>query len=135
MSAVTAEGGLRFSIKEGKIDSDKYIAFLKQLLRGRTNPLILIADRAPFHRSGKVRDFVRSNRKRIRVYFLPTYSPEMNPDEQVWNIVKSKKIGKQSIKTKSELKNKANSVLRFLQRRTDRVKSFFRLPHTQYAAV
>ena len=135
LSAVTAAGVLRFSIEEGKIDSDKYIAFLEQLLRGRANPLILIVDRAPFHRSGKVRDFVRSNRKRIRVYFLPTYSPEMNPDEQVWNMLKSKKIGRKAIKTKPELKKKVNSVLRSLQRSTERVKSFFRLPHTQYAAV
>jgi len=123
LSAVTASGALRFSIKDGKIDSDVYIAFLEQLLRGRTAPLILIADGAPFHRSKKVRDFVRSHRKLIRVYFLPGYSPEMNPDEQVWNIVKSKKVGRKSVKNKSELKRKVDSALRSLQRKTEMVKS------------
>ena len=126
---------LRFSIEDGKIDSDKYIAFLKKILQGRANPIILIADRASFHHSKKVRGFVRSHRKRIRVYFLPSYSPEMNPDEQVWNIVKSKKIGKKSIKTKSELKKKADSALRSLQHKTEMVKSFFMLPFTKYAAL
>ena len=135
LSVVTASGALGFSIKDGKIDSDVYIAFLKQILRGRTAPLILIADGAPFHRSKKVRDFVRSHRKLIRAYFLPSYSPEMNPDEQVWNIVKSKKIGRKSVKNKSELKIKVNSALHSLQRKTEMVKSFFMLPFTKYAAL
>lgn len=135
LSAVTAAGNVRFSIEDGKIDSDRYIAFLRQLLQKRAKPIILIADRAPFHHSKKVRDFVRSHRKQIRVYFLPSYSPEMNPDEQVWNIVKSKEIGKKSVKTKSELKKKVNSALRSLQHKTGMVKSFFMLPFTKYAAL
>ncbi len=135
LSTVTAEGILQFSIEEGKIDSDKYIAFLRQLLQGRTNPIILIADRAPFHHSGKVRDFVRLHRKEIRVYFLPSYSPELNPDEQVWNSVKSKKIGRKSVRTKQELKRKIDSSLRSLQHKIEKVKSFFKLPHTKYAAL
>lgn len=135
LSAVTATGTLRFSIKDGKIDSDTYIGFLKQLLRGKTNPLILIVDRVPFHRSKKVRDFVRSHRKQIRVYFLPSYSPEMNPDEQAWNIIKSKKIGKKSVKNKSELKKKVVSALRSLQQKTEVIKSFFELKDTKYAEL
>jgi len=135
LSSVTAEGELHFSIKEGKINSDRYIEFLKQLLRGRTKPIILIVDNASFHHSKKVRDFVRSHRKKIRVYFLPSYSPEMNPDEQVWNMVKSKEVGKKSIKTKQELKTKINSVLRSLQHKTGMIKAFFNLPDTKYAGL
>ena len=135
LSMVTAEGVLRFSIKEGKIDSEKYIEFLRQIIQGRSNPIILIVDRAPFHRSKKVRDFVRLHRRKIRIYFLPSYSPELNPDEQVWNMVKSKKVGRKSVKTKSQLKEKVNSTLRSLQQKTEAIKSFFMLPHTRYAAV
>jgi transposase len=135
LSTVTAVGALRFSIQNGKIDSDAYIGFLKQLLRGRANPLVLIADRASFHRSRKVRDFVRSHRDQIRVYFLPRYSPEMNPDEQVWNSIKSKQIGRKSIKTKSELKKKVHAALCSLQHKTEKVKSFFKLPYTRYSVL
>jgi transposase len=135
LSTVTAKGTVRFSIKEGKINSEKYIAFLRQLLQGRKKPIILIADRAPFHHSRKVRNFVRSHRKQIRVYFLPTYSPEMNPDEQVWNIVKSKRIGRKSLTIKTKLKKKIYSELRSLQRKTEIVKSFFELRYTKYAAI
>ena len=135
LSIVTAEGAMRFSVKEVKIDSEKYIEFLKKLLKGRTRPLILIVDRAPFHHSKKVRAFVRSHREKIRVYFLPRYSPEMNPDEQVWNEVKSKRIGKKSPKTKLSLKKKLYSELRSLQQTTEKIKTFFRLPYTKYAAI
>lgn len=133
LSIVTHEGKMQFSIKEKNIDSDGYIDFLKQLLKGRTRPLILIVDHAPFHKSKKVRDFVRGHRKKIRVYFLPRHTPECNPDEQVWNQVKDKKIGRQPIKDKPDLKRRLVSCLASLQKNIDRVKSFFLLPDTRYA--
>ena len=135
LSAVTAEGVLHFSIEEGKINSDRYIKFLKQLLRGRIKPIILIVDNVSFHHSKKVRDFVRSHRKQIRVYFLPSYSPEMNPDEQVWGDIKSKKVGRKTAKTKHELREKIYSAFRRLQRNTEKVKSFFQLTDTRYAEL
>ena len=135
LSMITAAGELRFSIEDRKVDSDQYIEFLKALIRGRDRPLILIADRASFHLSKKVRVFVRAHRKQLRVYFLPPYSPELNPDEQVWNYVKDKKLGRQAIKNKLDLRNKAYSLLRGLQYQTEMIKSFFKLPETKYATL
>ena len=131
LSMVTAHGVMRFSVTEEKINSQKYINFLKQLLQGRTRPLMLIVDRVSFHSSTPVRDVVRSNRQKIRVFFLPRYSPEWNPDEHLWNEIKSRKIGRKSIKTKLELKKKIYSALRSLQHNVERIKSFFRLPDTK----
>jgi len=135
LSIVTASGKLLFSIEENKINSERYIVFLKQILKGRTKPLILIADRASFHRSKKVREFVRSHRTQIRIFFLPSYSPELNPDEQVWNMVKAKEVGKKAPQGKSELRKKVESALRSLQNKTETVKSFFQLPYTKYAEL
>lgn len=135
LSMVSPKGELQFSIEEGKIDSERYIEFLKALIRERERPLILIADRASFHLSKKVRDFVRAHRTKLRVYFLPPYSPELNPDEQVWNIIKDKNLGRQAIKDKPELRRKAYSLLRSLQHQAGKIKSFFQLPDTQYAAT
>jgi transposase len=53
------------------------------------------------------------------LFFLPPYSPQLNPDELVWNDVKNNVVGR----------------LRFLQKRPDRVRSFFRSPDTRYAAA
>jgi transposase len=132
LSLVTAEGKMSYSIKDGTLDSERYIEFLKQLLRGRDRPLIVLADRASFHKSKQARDFVRSNRTKIRVFFLPKHAPERNPAEQVWEEIKDNNIGRRLIRNKVDLKAKLSSALKSLQRNAKRIKSFFQLPDTQY---
>jgi transposase len=124
-----------FDIEEKTIDGKRYIAFLETILKGRTRPLIVIADNATFHRSQAVRDFVRSQRHQIHLFFFPTHSPELNPDEQVWNEVKHRKLQKQPIKNKSDLKRRIDGALNFLKEKTEKVRSFFQLPDTKYAAI
>jgi transposase len=133
LSTVQPEGKMRYSLSEKTINSDRFIKFLKQLIRDRENPLILFADRVPFHHSKKVRDFVKANRTKLRVYFLPRYAPDFNPDEQVWNEIKNNQLGKMTIKNKSDLKEKLKSELASLQKNTKRIISFFQMPNTQYA--
>jgi len=133
LSTVTAQGVMNYSISDESVDSSRYIKFLKQLIKGREKPLIIIADRASFHKSKEVRNFVRENRKRIRIYFLPKYSPELNPDEHVWRNIKDEKIGKQPIKDKPDLKKRLRSALVSLQRTSDMIISFFHFPETKYA--
>lgn len=135
LSTVTGHGQLRYSLEADRIHSARYIAFLKHLLKGRTRPLILLADHASFHGSAQVRAFVRAHRAKLRVFFLPKHTPELNPDEHVWEEVKDKKLGKQPIKNKRDLKQRLRSTLHALQCRTDRIISFFHLSETRYAAV
>jgi len=135
LSVITADGQMQYSLETSKINAVRYVEFLKQVLKGRTRPLILIVDKVSFHSAGVVKAFDRANRKRLRIYFLPSYSPELNPDEQVWNEIKNNKLGKQSIKNKSDLIKRLRSALQSLQRQADRVISFFHLPDTEYAAI
>jgi len=134
MSLVTAEGTLQYSVKVGTIDGAVFIDFLKQVIRGRKKPLILLVDHATFHGSQLVRDFVRTRRTELRIFFLPKHAPEFNPDEQVWGEVKVNHIGKQPVKDKKDLKKRLHSVLKSLQKNTKRIISFFQLPDTRYAA-
>jgi transposase len=135
LSAVTAKGALLFAVEEKTIDGKRYIAFLEALLDGRTRPLIVIADNATFHRSKEVRDFVRSHRHQIRVFFFPTYAPKLDPDEQIWNEIKHRKLQKQPIKNKSDLKRRIDGALDILKEKTEKIRSFFQLPDTKYAAI
>jgi transposase len=132
LSIVTAQGLLQYSIKDGTINEDSFIGFLRKLLKHRTRPLMLLLDRASFHCSKKVRRFVRAHRSQIRIFFLPTYSPKMNPAEQVWNAIKNNGLRRMLITTKSELKRKLKSQLRRLQMCKEKVKSFFKLRETSY---
>lgn len=135
LSVVTATGNLRYSVTEPSINGKRYVAFLQPVLRGRTRPLILVADNVPFHRSAVVRQFVRAHRRQIRLFFFPTHSPELNPDEQVWNEIKHRKLGKQPIKNKPDLKKRLHSALKSLQQKAEKIRSFFKLPDTEYAAI
>ena len=133
LSAVNARGVLRFQVVEGSVGGDEFIEFLKALLHDATRPLVLIVDGAGFHRGQKVRAFVRAHRQQLRVFFLPPYSPELNPDEQVWNEIKHRQLEKQPIKGPVNFEHRLYDALLKLQEFKERVQSFFRLPETQYA--
>ena len=133
LSAITAQGGMAYSIKEGTINGSTYIEFLKDLIEDRDHPLILLVDHASFHKSKEVRKFVREHREKLRVFFLPKKAPEYNPDEQVWNEVKNNSLGKQPIKNKDDLKARLTKALDSLKDNTKRIISFFSLPGTIYA--
>lgn len=134
LSLVTKEGVLEYDVTDEHIDSGKYIEFLADVLEGRDRPLILVLDYVRFHHSKSVRKFVRENRKMIRVYFLPKYAPEMNPTEQVWQEIKENQLRRRPAYSKSDLRKKLQDALNDLRENTDRVISFFHLPHTRYAA-
>lgn len=134
LSVITAQGTLEYDLTDKTLNSDVYIDFLRQLIQNRDKPLILLVDRATFHQSQAVRDFVRAHRTQLRVFFLPKKAPELNPDEQVWNELKHHRLGKQPVKNKTDLRERLESALKSLQQEADRVRSFFQLPETQYAA-
>ena len=133
LSTVTAKGKMQYSLSEKTIDSERFIKFLNQLIKNRTNPLIIFVDKVSFHHSKEVRDFVKANRSKLRIYFLPRYAPDFNPDEQVWNEIKNNRLNKQTIQNKSDLKEKLKSELASLQKNTTRIISFFKLDNTKYA--
>ena len=135
LSMVTAEGELVYEVEEGHIDSQRYIAFLRRVLEKRTRPIFVIADNVSFHKSADVRMFLALNRKKIRMFFLPTHAPELNPDEQVWNEVKNNELGKQPIKNKLDLHKRIHRAFTSLQRQVNKIKAFFKLPYTRYAAL
>ena len=134
LSAVTAQGEMSYSIKDGTINGERYIEFLDELIINRKRPLILFVDHATFHHSKLVRDYVRAHRSQLRIFFLPKRAPEFNPDEQVWNEIKTNRIGKQPVKDKKDLMKRIFSALGSLQKNTKRILSFFQLPDTRYAS-
>lgn len=135
LSAVTAQGEMSYSIKDGTINGGRYIEFLEELILNRKRPLILFVDHATFHHSKLVRDYVGAHRDQLRIFFLPKRAPEFNPDEQVWNEVKNHHIGKQPVKNKVDLKDRLSVALDSLKQNTKRIISFFHMPDTKYGSM
>ena len=135
LSAITAKGEMRFMVTTGRVNAPRFVEFLKRLLTKAAGPIFLILDGHPVHRSRVVSAFVKSTAGRLRIFLLPGYSPELNPDEQVWNHVKNRGIGRASIPSRDDLHRRVTRRLHSLQRQPRLVQSFFQLPDTRYAAV
>jgi transposase len=135
LSIVTARGELQSTVVDQSVDGPQFIAFLENLLRERSRPLILLVDRASFHCSAAVRPFVRAHRTPLRLFFFPAHAPELHPDEPVWNEIKHRQIGRQPVKNQLDLKQRLDAALHALQALPEKVRSFFHLPDTQYAAI
>lgn len=134
LSVINNWGEMRFMLTEQRVNNELYIEFLQRLLQGVTKPIFLILDGHPVHRSKAVKAFAASTEGKLRLFFLPAYSPELNPDEQVWNEVKYRRVGRRSPRTKDDLRMLLLSSLHALQRLPQQIQSFFQLPDTRYAA-
>jgi transposase len=79
ISAVSSRGHMRFMIKEkGGVNADVFIEFIRRLLIGCENKIFLIVDRGPAHIAKKTKEFVASLEGRLRLFYLPPYSPDRN---------------------------------------------------------
>jgi transposase len=79
-----------------------------------------------------VRRYLADSHGEVEVEHLPAYSPDLNPDEQVWNHAKAR-LAKRFVATKEEFKAALFSILLSIQRTPDLILSFFQLPSTRYA--
>lgn len=133
ISAVSPRGEFRFMFSKGSFGAQEFIAFLKRLISTCKGKLFVIADGHPAHKAASVRKFVESMKGQMRLFFLPPYSPELNPDELVWNALKGS-ISRTIIENQDDLKSKVAGFMRSLQRAPDRVRAFFRERYVRYAA-
>lgn len=132
ISAISPRGEMRFMTVEGRMNAGKFIEFLERLLHNAKRPVFLIVDGHPSHRARKVFEFVRKTKGKLRLFFLPPYSPELNPDELVWNHLKNHGVGKRIIKSREELKRVVIGHLRCLQKTPDLIRAFFQEPNVRY---
>ena len=135
ISAVSPRGAMRFMLVEGKVTGDVFVDFLKRLIHNWPRTVFLIVDGHPVHKSATVSRFVASTESKLQLFYLPPYSPELNPDEQVWNHLKNHGVGKQPIAGPDHLKRLVLSHLRKVQKLPSLVRSFFGMPETAYAAT
>jgi transposase len=134
ISAVSAQGEFRFMVITGRIGARQFIEFLKRLLHNASRKIFLIVDGHSVHRARCVSQFAADTKGRLKIFFLPPYSPELNPDERVWNDVKNNSVGRKSISSPKQLHDTLISHLRLIQKSPDRVRAYFQNETTKYAA-
>jgi transposase len=135
ISAITSRGHLRFMIVDkGGVNADMFIEFLKRLLAGAKRVVFLIVDRGPAHVAKKTKAFVKSLNGALRLFYLPPYSPDRNPDELVWKHLKADTVGRMAVMNKDDFKRKVRSSMRQLQKDQAKIRGFYQKPSLQYAA-
>jgi transposase len=132
ISAVAAKGALRFAAYDGSLNGSVFIDFCRRLLHDTPGPVFVVLDGHPVHRSKAVKQFAASTDGVLRLFFLPGYAPELNPDEWVWKHVKHDRIGGAGGSGPKDLKAKALAALHRLQKLPEVVRSFFRDPNLRY---
>jgi transposase len=132
ISAVTVTGTLRFAVFTGTCTAAVFIDFCKKLMADTDGPVYLIVDGHPTHKAKATKEFVASTRGRLKLFTLPAYSPQLNPDEWVWKNVKHDRIGRASVTSAEDLKAKAIGALRRLQKLPALVRGFFADPNLRY---
>lgn len=134
ISAVSPQGEFRFMLHDGSVTATVFREFLKRLMIGADKPVFVIVDGHPIHKAKLVRAYVESLKGQLKLFYLPPYSPQLNPDEQVWAHVK-RQVSKRLVQDKDEMKRLALGALRRIQRLPSLVKSFFLQPECQYTLI
>lgn len=134
VSAVSARGLLRFMVVKDRINGEQVCEFMRRLMHGAKRPVFLILDGHPMHKSAMVRKCEQSYGGKLRLFYLPPYSPELNPDEQVWHDLKSNGIGRSEILSRQDLEDKVVAHMETLKGLPKKIRSFFEMPMTRYAS-
>jgi len=115
-----------FRLEKETIKAKQHIEFLKQVQKNHPHrKIIIIEDKAKPHIAKTVSQFVETQKNKLAIYFLPSYSPEFNPDEHMWAYLKGFKLKAHQTKSIKEFKPLILSKMRSIQRKKEVVPSFF----------
>lgn len=133
ISAVSSRGDMRFMLTKEAMTSEVFIGFLGRLIQGADHPFFLILDGHPVHKSKKVKEYVTSLGGKLVLFFLPGYSPELNPDEYIWGYVEHHVVGRKVITGPDRFYSLVVGALRKIQKLLDLIRSIFLTNELHYA--
>jgi transposase len=134
ISAVTNRGAMRFMLYRENMTSEVLIRFMQRLIKDAGRKVFLVLDNLRVHHSKVVQAWLEEHREQIEVFFLPSYSPELNPDEFMNGDLKMKMSTSEPTRGGEHLKKKVVSHLRSIQSQPHRVRSYFKAKPVAYAA-
>lgn len=133
ISSITNQGKVRFMIYSKSMNAQVLIKFLKRLIKSVDRKIFLILDNLKVHHAIRVREWLEGKEDEIEIFFLPSYSPELNPDEYLNNDIKQGIHSKTLFRDEKSLKKGVLSHMRMLQKMPKRVMNYFKHPKIAYA--
>lgn len=134
VSAISPQGQLLSSAQLEPFDSERIVTFLKKMLKKLSHRLIIVWDNASIHTSKYIKEFLRTNPEasRVELQLLPRYSPELNPDEQVWGHLKNHRLIRKEFSSVKGLKKELKRQLHNMAQQPELIKKFFRHPAVEF---
>lgn len=134
ISAVSNQGKVRFMFYKETMTSQRFIAFIERLIRFAKRKIIFIVDNLKVHHSKKVQTWLEKHKDKIEVRYLPSYSPELNPDEYLNGNLKREMSKNMKVDNTDALHKNAKSIMRKFTINPTHAKSWFINKHISYAA-
>jgi transposase len=134
ISSITNQGKLRFMVYKDAMNADLFIKFMGRLTKDAGRKVFLVVDNLRTHHSKPVKEWLNAHKDEIEVFYLPSYSPELNPDEYLNCDMKAAVHSGLPSRNEKELKTKVVSHMRKLQKLPKRITKYFKHPRINYAA-
>lgn len=135
ISAITAQGAVRYMLYEGTMDQQRLIRFMRQLIAHSSQKIFLILDNLRVHHGKKAAAWLARHKEKIELFFLPPYAPESNPDEYLNHTLKLHVHSGRLPRCKDDIRHKTASFMRTLQKRPSQGAAFFRHPQLSYIKI
>jgi transposase len=133
--SITAEGELFFLLFSGTLTGPRFVGFLEALSEFAGEKVLLIVDRHPAHTSAAVEAWLEAHQAQLELFYLPRYSPELNPDEYLNNDLKQTLSQAPLASGVGQLRETIAGFLQRLTKLPEHVASYFRHPQAEYAEV
>ncbi len=134
ISSITNQGKVRFMLYQETMTAQVFIKFLSRLVKDADRKVFLILDNHRVHHSKIVKEWLEQHKEQIELFYLPSYSPELNPDEYLNGNLKQRIRSGMPARSQKDLVKKTRSFMKTLQRRPNHVRSYFKHPMVSYAA-
>lgn len=134
ISSITNQGKLRFMVYKDAMNADLFTKFMGRLIKDAGRKVLLVVDNLRTHHSKLVKEWLDAHKDEIEVFYLPSYSPELNPDEYLNCDMKGAVHSGLPSRNEKELKAKVVSHMRKLQKLPKRIAKYFKHPKINYAA-
>lgn len=131
-SAISMRGAMFWMTFDGSMNSALFTEFLDLLLHDIDGKIFLVVDNVGYHKSKETSEWVKKHKDRIELFFLPSYSPDLNPDEWVWKNVKNDHVARVVPQRPGHLFEIARRALRGLHATPAKIRAFFSDPHLAY---
>jgi len=132
ISAITNKGSLKFMIYDEKMTQQRLIEFMERLISDSTRKVFFIVDNLKVHHGKLVKAWLLEHKNEIEIFYIPPYSPELNPDEYLNHALKLHVHSGIAPKTKWEIRDKTHKFMHRLTYYTDEVRAFFRHEKVRY---